>query len=127
VVSILSAKEDPMVELQIRSPFLNEETNEVEWAVLTRLRVAGDTVEIEGDEGLLDFSVPVVSLRTGELLLFEKDREEWARNLPNAYRAGDYVVDVFRDDNPIPPEAVTGPELEREPIELRERVTAAAR
>jgi len=125
-VSILSAKEDAMVELQIRSPFLNEETREIEWAVLTCLRVSGDSVEIEGDDELLDFSVPVVSLRTGELLLFEKDREEWARNLPNAYRAGDYVVEVFRDDNPILPEVLAGPEVEREQLQLREKVGAHA-
>jgi hypothetical protein len=126
-VSILSAEEDAMVELQIRSPSLNEETREIEWVVLTRLRVSGEVVEIEGDDQLLDFSVPVVSLRTGELLLFEKDSEEWARNLPNAYRAGDYVVEVFRDDHPVPPEALDGPEIEREPVRLREKAPAAAR
>lgn len=116
-----------MVELQIRSPSLNEDTREIEWVVLTRLRVSsGDAVEIEGDDQLLDFSVPVVSLRTGELLLFEKDKEEWARNLPNAYRAGDYVVEVFHDDDPIPRDALEGPEIEREPLELREKVGAHA-
>jgi hypothetical protein len=126
-VSILSAEEDAMVELQIRSPSLNEETREIEWVVLTRLRVAGEVVEVEGDDQLVDFSVPVVSLRTGELLLFEKDREEWARNLPNAYRAGDYVVEVFRDDDPIPPEALEGPEVEREPLHLQEKAPVGAR
>jgi hypothetical protein len=116
-----------MVELQIRSPVLNDETNEVEWTVRTQLRVSGEIVEVEGDEQLIDFSVPVVSLRTGELLLFEKDREEWARNLPNAYRAGDYVVEVFQDDDPIPEDAFAGPEVEREPLELREMAAAPVR
>jgi hypothetical protein len=113
-----------MVELQIRSPRLNEETQGVEWDVLVELRISGDEVDVRGDERLIDFTVPVVSLRTGEPLLFDQDKEEWARNLPNAYRAGDYVVDVFNDDNPIPPDALAGPELEREPIRLRGRVPA---
>lgn len=114
-----------MVELVIKSPGLNEDTHEVEWETHVRLRVAGDKVEVEGDEGLIDFSVPVVSLRTGETILFERDKEEWARNLPNAYRAGDYVVDVYRDDDPIPREALAGPELEREVLRLRARSGAS--
>lgn len=115
-----------MVELLFRSPLLNEESNEVEWTILASLRVSADRAELEGDASLVDFSIPVVSLRTGELVLFERDREEWARNLPNAYRAGDYVVEVFRDDNPIPPEVLAGPEVEREPIRLRDRTRVFA-
>lgn len=107
-----------MVELEIKTPNLREDTHDVEWVTLVRLRVSGETIEIEGDESLIDFSIPVVSLRTGEPILFEQDREEWARNLPSAYRAGDYVVDVFRDDNPISPAELLGPELVRDEIEL---------
>jgi hypothetical protein len=115
-----------LVERLFRSPLLKQVSNEVEWAVLGSVRVSGESIELEGDDNLIDFSIPVVSLRTGELVLFEQDREEWARNLPNAYRAGDYVVEVYRDDEPLPPEALAGPEIEREPITLRDRTRVYA-
>jgi hypothetical protein len=115
-----------MVELTIKSPKLDEDTGRVDWVTHVRLRVSGDEVELDGDERLIDFTVPVVSLRTGETILFEQAKEEWARNLPNAYRAGDYVVDVYRDDDPLPPDFLAGPELAREDLRVREGARPAA-
>lgn len=45
----------------------------------------GQTSEVDGDERILDFSTAVPSLRTGEVVRFEDDPEEWARNLSTVY------------------------------------------
>ena len=42
----------------------------------------------------------MISLRTGKSVDPLDDPEEWARNLPSAYRSGDLVAVIQRDDRP---------------------------
>lgn len=110
-----------MVELEVRTPKLDEPTGQIEWEVRARLKVMSGEVDIEGDESLIDFSVPVVSFRTGEQVRFEDNKEEWARNLPSSYRAGDLVFAVIDDSDP-PPLDARQEHVERESLRLPERV-----
>lgn len=112
-----------MIEIELRTPERDPRTHEVRWTPLARLRVAGRTFEVEGDDRILDFSLPVPSLRTGEIVRFEDDPEEWARNLPTVYHAPDLVVAVIDDDNSIPAETLHR-DVARQPVHLRERVGA---
>ncbi|MGD0084438.1 MAG: hypothetical protein ABSD78_14765 [Acidimicrobiales bacterium] len=43
---------------------------------------------IEGSEDIVQVGIPVFSERYGRLIDFDTDGEEWARNLPSAYRNG---------------------------------------
>jgi hypothetical protein len=47
-----------------------------------------------GDAQFVPVGMPVFSERYGRLIDFEIDGEEWARNLPRAYRNGAMVVTV---------------------------------
>ena len=47
---------------------------------------------IEGSEEFVQVGIPVFSERYGELIDFDTDGEEWARNLPTAYRNGGVFV-----------------------------------
>lgn len=107
-----------MVEFEMRAPVPDKAGHEIEWRTLTRVRIEGEHVDVEGDERIVDFSVPVTSLRTGEQLIFEDNKEEWARNLPDAYRSGDLVVVILGDDDPLTPADIPEPEVIRSPIEL---------
>jgi hypothetical protein len=52
-------------------------------------QVDGQELEItEGDLRYVQLGMPVYSDRYGRLIDFETDGEEWARNLPSAYRNG---------------------------------------
>ncbi len=114
-----------MIELELRTPRAGAATNhEAIWEPVARLRVEGRAVESSGEERLLDFSMPVLSLRTGQQLRFEDDPEEWARNLATVFHAPDLVVVVIEDDNPIPQQLLST-ELEREPVRLRDRIGAS--
>jgi hypothetical protein len=93
-----------------------------EWRRVALLRVDGDAVYLEGDETAIDFSLPVVSIRTGGQVLFQDDREEWARALPSAYRTGDIVVRVLHDDEPLRDDELQGQPVERHQVHLRERL-----
>jgi hypothetical protein len=110
-----------MIEVELRTPQRDPQTHEVRWEPVARLRVTGQTSEVDDDERILDFSIPVPSLRTGEVVRFEDDPEEWARNLSTVYRAPDLVVVVIDDDNPLPAEALDRG-VARQPVHLRERV-----
>lgn len=121
-----------MVEVQIRTPVHNEEAQSIEWRVLAVVRAqSGAALEIEGDRSYVPLDT-VVSVYTGRRVDPHQDVEEWARNLPFAYRAGDLVAVVRRDDDP-PPRA-DDPELsEDEPMipeapvpEIEEAETPAA-
>jgi hypothetical protein len=58
-------------------------------------RVSGQEFEItEGDPRYVQLAMPVYSERYGGLIDFDTDGEEWARNLPSAYRNGAVGVQV---------------------------------
>lgn len=110
-----------MIEIELRTPQRDERTDEVRWTPVARLRVAGQTSEVDDPAQILDFTLPVPSLRTGEIVTFDDDPEEWARNLATVYHAPDLVVAVIDDDNPIPAEALHR-HVERQPVRLRQRI-----
>lgn len=109
-----------MVELEIVAA--SGQHGDEEWRSLARLRVDGREVEVEGERGVFDFTMPVVSLRTGGQVRFEEDQEEWARSFPTAFRTGDVVVRVLHDDNPLREEELSAVEVERHQVRLRERI-----
>jgi hypothetical protein len=110
-----------MIEIELRTPQRDERTDEVRWTPIARLRVAGPTSDVHDPGEVLDFSLPVPSLRTGEIIRFDDDPEEWARNLATVYHAPDLVVAVIDDDNPIPAEALHR-DVVRQRVRLRQRV-----
>jgi hypothetical protein len=112
-----------MVELEILAA-VDQRGLEPEWRPLVRLRVDRDDFQVAGDQNVLDFDMPVVSLRTGGQVRFEDDHEEWARSLPTAYRTGDVIVNVLHDDNPIRDDELAQAEVgvERHRVRLRERL-----
>jgi hypothetical protein len=112
-----------MVELEILAA-VGRHGYEPEWHPLVRLRVDLHDFQVEGDGKVLDFDMPVVSLRTGDQVRFEDDHEEWARSLPTAYRTGDVIVNVLHDDNPIRDDELAQAEVgvERHQVRLRERL-----
>jgi hypothetical protein len=113
-----------MIELELRTPQAGlAADHEVVWEAVARLRVAGHVHEVSGEERLIDFSMPVLSLRTGQRIRFEDDPEEWARNLPTVFHAPDLVVVVIEDDNPIPANLLH-PDVERQAVRLREHAEA---
>ncbi len=57
--------------------------------------VDGRDVRIEGKADYIGLDVPVLDVQSGRRVLFHEDPEAWARNLPNAYRAGDIVAEVL--------------------------------
>jgi hypothetical protein len=58
-------------------------------------RVSGQDVEFtDGDPRYAQIGMPVYSERYGRLIDFDTDGEEWARNLPSAYRNGAVAAHV---------------------------------
>jgi hypothetical protein len=91
-----------MVHVELRTPIYDPTSGTLRWETLTSLRVDdGHSPELDGDLGLLDFDMPIVSLRSGATIHFADDPEEWARSLVLAYRAGDLVATVLHDDHPV--------------------------
>jgi hypothetical protein len=113
-----------MVELEILAAVGDQRGDEPKWRPLVRLRVDRDDLQVEGDRNVLDFDMPVVSLRTGDQVRFEDDHEEWARSLRTAYRTGDVIVNVLHDDNPLRDDELAHAEVgvERHQVRLRERL-----
>jgi hypothetical protein len=113
-----------MIELELRTPQAGAAaSHEAVWEAVARLRVAGHVHEVSGEERLIDFSMPVLSLRTGQQIRFEDNPEEWARNLPTVFHAPDLVVVVIEDDNPVPENQLYA-DVERELVHVRDRVGA---
>lgn len=63
--------------------------------------VRGQELEItDGDARFVQVGMPVFSEHLGGLIDFDTDGEEWARNLPSAYRNG--AVTVTAEEFPEP-------------------------
>ena len=91
-----------MVHIALQTPIHDQATGALRWETLVSLRVeGGQSPAIEGERGLIDLGMPVVSLRTGEAINFADDPEEWTRSLVLAYRAGDLVATILHDDAPV--------------------------
>ena len=108
-----------MIEIQIRH-LTSRPDQPPEWATLTTLTVDGEHAEVDGDQRLIDFSIPVLSLRTGQSLRFEENREEWARALSHSFRSPDLTVAVVHDDHPMTQDELHAPDLQRQTVELRQ-------
>lgn len=107
-----------MIRIELLSPRL--EDHSVEWERLALLEAEGrDLKWYEGEESsLLDFTVPVIDLRGQRSLKFEDDPEEWVRGLPTIFRAGDIVINVIEDTNPLPSDLLRRPNDGDEPIKV---------
>ena len=88
-----------MVEVEIRAPVYNEETEEIESQLVAVVRADGPALEVAPPTWAVPHA-PVISLSTGKSVEPDDDPEEWARNLPYAYRSGDLAAVIRRDDNP---------------------------
>lgn len=95
-----------MVVAEVRTPFFNEERGQVDWRLLALVRAQGDELHVEAvSPEVFDVEMAVLDLATGRTLVARDDPEVWTRNLPYAFRAGDIVVNIITDSNPV--EAVT--------------------
>jgi hypothetical protein len=85
-------------------------------AVVAVLTVKGRDAKVEGAmAGVIDLTMPVMSLNHARSLRFDEDPEEWARSLPGSYRAPDLFARVVADDNPVEDE-------QAEPIVIKDVV-----
>lgn len=107
-----------MIRIELLSPTFNGET--VDWERLAIIEASGRDVRWhEGDESMLDLNVPVANLRTEQFIRFADDPEEWVRGLPTMFRAGDIVVHVLEDTNPLPSETYDDPDDGDAPISIK--------
>jgi hypothetical protein len=88
---------------------LNIFTNEIrpDGELIDRLAVVvevrGQELDVTaGDLRFLQVGMPVYSERYGDLIDFDTDGEEWARNLPSAYRNGAVSAASEEIPEPIP-------------------------
>lgn len=88
-----------MVEVEIRSPRFSDQSRTVEWDTLARICADGADLKVGGSESAVHMA-PVMSVSLGRSVHPREDPEEWTRNLPHAYRGGDVVAVVTRDDDP---------------------------
>lgn len=66
------------------------------------VEVRGQELEVtEGSPRFLQVGMPVYSERYGRLIDFDTDGEEWARNLPSAYRNGAVSVTTEEVAEPV--------------------------
>ena len=86
-----------MVIVEILAPIYDEESGQVEWHKRALVMADGGELSIYGDAELLgDETMTVVEPSSRRKIGRTDDPEEWARNLPHAFRAGDLVA-VIRD------------------------------
>jgi hypothetical protein len=88
-----------MVEVEIRVQSYNEETQQIEWDVRALVRADGGGLDVYGDRSIVPDD-PVLSITTGKQIHSADDPDEWARNLPYAYRSGNPVAVIRHDDDP---------------------------
>ncbi len=89
-----------MVEVEIRTPTYDEESQTISWHAVALLRAEGEEITVYGDDHTILQFIPVMSITHGKTITAEDDVEEWARSLPYAYRSGDLVAVVLHDDDP---------------------------
>lgn len=90
-----------MVEVEIRAPVYDEEDQTTESKLVALVTADGGSLAVEPAEARWAVpDAPVVSMSTGKSINSDDDPEEWARNLPYAYRSGDLVAVLRRDDDP---------------------------
>ncbi len=90
-----------MVLVEIHSPVYDEEAGRQRLVWRASVKADGDGLEIAGDAHIVaGGELPVLDAITGEQLSGVDDAERWARNLPYAFRAGDLVASIIRDDSP---------------------------
>lgn len=100
-----------MIEVEIRTPTYNEESQAIEWERLALVRADDGEITVYGDESVL-FEGPVMGIASGRPVEPDEAPDEWVRSLPYAYRSGDLVAVVLHDDAPP---ALDNAELEPEP------------
>lgn len=88
-----------MVEIEIRTPLYNEESEQIELQPVALVRVDEGGVTTFGDQAAVTTGT-VLSVSKGSPVHPDDDPEDWARSLPAAYQSGDYVAVLIRDDNP---------------------------
>jgi hypothetical protein len=95
-----------MVEVEIRMPRHDEEAGAIVWESLALVRADENGMNVYGDTSYVP-DESVIHVVTGKEIDHTSAPEEWARNLPYAYRSGDVVAVVLHDDDPmdLPPAA----------------------
>lgn len=88
-----------MVEVEIRTPTFNEEEQQIGSEGIALVRVVDGEITLYGEESSVPIA-PVMSLTLQRSVDPADDPEEWARNLPYAYRSGDLEAVLLRDDAP---------------------------
>jgi hypothetical protein len=91
-----------VVLVEIHSPVYDEEAGSARLVWRASVKADADQLEIAGDGHIVAMGeLPVLDAATGKQLSGFDDPERWARNLPYAFRAGDLVASVLRDDDPV--------------------------
>ena len=81
-----------MIQLSIHTNEIRSDGQLVDRLAATFEVWGQDLKFIEGSEEFVQIGIPVFSERYGNLIDFDTDGEEWARNLPSAYRNGAVTV-----------------------------------
>lgn len=91
-----------MVDVEIRRPYFDEESQTIKWQLRGIVRASADGVRISAvqDDAPCVLAEPVMEASTGEMVDSAIEPERWARSLPDAYRSGDLVAVVVHDDDP---------------------------
>lgn len=89
-----------MVEIEIRAPRYDEEAEQIVVDRVATVRADGGRLEVDPAGHWSVPNDPVMSARRGRSVDAQEDAEDWARNLPFAYRAGDLIAVVIHDDDP---------------------------
>jgi len=88
-----------MIEIRFKTP--RRRDGGLEWDHVAVVRVDGTRFELEGDQDFAEIrDIEVLDVETGQSVTYDADPERWARNLPQAFRSGDLVCEVFDDSAP---------------------------
>ena len=97
-----------MVDVEIRRPYFDEESQTIKWQLRAIVRATGDGVRVSavGDDAPCVLTDPVLEGSTGQMVDSASEPERWARSLADAYRSGDLVAVVVHDDSPVDVEPI---------------------
>jgi hypothetical protein len=88
-----------MIEISFSRP--RRRLGELEWDRVAVVRVDGTQFDVDGDQDFAEVrDIEVLDVSTGQSVTFDADPERWARNLPQAFRSGDLVCELFDDAEP---------------------------